>query len=973
MVNDAITVVGDMDELAASRTLAAVSLVPRSVGRYLLIEEIGKGGMGAVYSAFDPELERRVAIKLIDARAEPRARLRREAQAIARVTHPNVIAVYDVGEFEFIERRGVYMVMEMVEGADLRAWAGERRRSVAELLGVYVQAGRGLDAAHRKGVVHRDFKPANVLVAREGRVLVLDFGLARGLGQGEVDEHESAATLESAPDDSTSGARASASSSQASVSSLSAPLTRHGAVIGTPRFMSPEQHQTSIVDARSDQYSFCLALYIDLYRRLPFDESSFEALVDDKLAGIRDWDAPHVPAHVRAALQRGLHPDPDQRWPDMAGLVAALADDPRVRRRRVLALGLGLTMLAGSIGGAIAWDRHALAQCAERDAWLAGAWDEPRRAALIAAYDASGRSYAATARERALHELDAYADTLARIQADVCEDRHRERVEPDIAAARSACLEQRRERLGAMAEQLGNADARIVEHTVELLGALPAAEPCATIDTPLVEREVDPAARQAIERELFELELLAAAGDQPAALAGIAPVLTRARELDDPHTLMVALLQAGNLHAAARKQPEAEALLGEAARLAERKGDHDIAIDALLGLALTLEDMRGRWDEAQRVLGLALAKYEHRAGGSAGRWRFHYAQAGIHNQQKRREQARVELELALTSARVDQGAMTIAKILHALAMTETDLDLLEAAERHARESIELRIGVYGPDHPSLMYPLRALARIAGERKQPEQALVHLDRAIALGETRHGRDAPGLIEPHTDRAKALRQLARFDEALAEYVEAERLARANGQTAEEHLRMQSQLLVRLDRPSEALERAELALAEHRRVHGPDEQVPWLRARFFVHRGEALLANGRAEAALLDFRRAAELRALEDADGLLLRAWVGEGESELALARPDAARNAFERARAHREAGHDDGELTSAWLDFGLAKVAADPAERVQLCTTAIAGFEAAGDRVLAERVRAWLTSPSTSGQSIDHRDASLAAPR
>jgi tetratricopeptide (TPR) repeat protein/tRNA A-37 threonylcarbamoyl transferase component Bud32 len=957
MPNDAITIVGDVDELAASRTLAAVSLAPRSVGRYLLIEEIGKGGMGSVYSAFDPELERRVAIKLIDARAEPRARLRREAQAIARVTHPNVIAVYDVGEFEFIDRRGVYMVMEMVEGADLRAWAGERRRSVPELLGVYVQAGRGLDAAHEKGVVHRDFKPANVLVAKDGRVLVVDFGLARGLVHGELDERESAATLESA-EDSTSGARASASSSHASVSSLTAPLTRHGAVIGTPRFMSPEQHQTSIVDARSDQYSFCLALYIDLYRRLPFDESSFEALVDDKLAGVREWDAPHVPAHVRTALQRGLHPDPDQRWPDMASLVAALADDPRVRRRRALALGLGLSLLVGSLGGAIAWDRHALAQCADREAWLAGAWDESRRAAVIAAYDASELGYAATARERALEQLDTHADTLARIHADVCEDRHRERVEPDILAARSACLEQRRERLAAMAEQLGSADARIVEHTVEVLGALPAAEPCATIDTPLVEPEVDPAARHAIERELFELELLAAAGNQPEALAGIADVLARARELGDAHTLLVALLQAGNLHAAARKLPEAEALLGEAAELAERSGDHDLAIDALLGLALTLEDLRGRWDEAQRVLDLALAKYEHRAGGSAGRWRFHYAQAGIHNQQKRREAARAELELALTSARVDQSAMTIAKILHALAMTEVDLDQLEAAEAHARESIDLRVGVYGPDHPSLMYPLRALARIAGERKQPEQALVHLDRAIALGEARHGRDAAGQIEPHTDRGKTLRQLGRFGEALAEYVEAERLARANGQTAEEHLRMQSQLLVRLERPNEALERAELALAEHRRVHGPDEQVPWLRARFFVHRGEALLASGRAEAALLDFRRAAELRALEDADGLLLRAWVGEGESELALARPDAARRAFERARAHREAGHDDGELTSAWLDFGLAKVATDAAERERLCAVAIAGFEAAGDRELAERVRAWLASPSTS---------------
>ncbi|NVB37416.1 tetratricopeptide repeat protein [Pseudenhygromyxa sp. WMMC2535] len=973
--------------------------VPRSVGRYLLLEEIGKGGMGTVYSAFDPELERTVAIKLIDAptkrgdegqgrRGDAYRRLRREAQAIAQVSHPNVIAVHDVGEFEFAGRRGLFMVMELIDGSDLSRWLGARERSVAEILDVFIQAGRGLEAAHAKGIVHRDFKPTNVLVDGRGRVRVLDFGLARGEGEGEgergeaergeeerdldvgeIDESVAVARLlrergEGKDSAGESAAALSVGRSRGSASMLSVPLTRHGAIMGTPRYMSPEQHMTAGVDARSDQYSFCLALYVALFRKLPFDESNAKALITSKFAGVQEWSAPEVPGHVIAALQRGLDLDPEQRWPDMGSLVAALADDPKGRRRRRIAVFAGVGALAVAVAAGVLWDRQAVASCADQRAWIEQAWGPRQVAAVEQAFSAVERPYAAKALEQVRGELDRYAEVLAGGHEGLCLDEHRGGLSDAVLAARAACFSEDLARLQAVVARFSAAGAEggtkgqggsegVVERAAEVLSVLPDPEACAALERPQAHTVFDPAAREAIETELFDLELLSAAGERAAAIEHLGPLLERARSLDDAYTLTSVLIRAGSIQASVHEDEVAEQLLSEAVISAETLGAHDLAIDALTGLARALTDRRGRWDDAQRSLDFARAKYAREPGGSDGEWILHYIQASIHVQHERKPEAMAEYERALEFA-LGEPPMVRARILHALAFTEARAGKPEQAEAHAAESIALRVEVYGPEHPNLMYPLRAMAEIARDRGHYDDALARLDRARALGEARYGPDSVLLVEPHAEKAVTLRKLGRYEEALAEYEEAARLRRVNqDEDLGETLRMQSQVLTRLGRNEEALARADEALAEHREHHGSDEQVPWLRARFVMHRGEALLGLGRYREALIDFERAAELRTAEKSDSLLVRIWVGAGEACLGLGELERAAELFARARAHNEADEGEGGRTLARLDLGLARVSHDPDERRRLAQAAIAGFtDAGGDEDLAEAARAWL---------------------
>jgi hypothetical protein len=286
------------------------------VGRYVVAELIGAGGMGVVYRCDDPELNRRVAVKLLrkDLRAAiGEARLLREAQAMARISHQNVIAVHDVGTYE----QQVFVAMELVEGESLRAWVKGRVRPVAEIVQVFAAAGRGLAAAHSAGLIHRDFKPDNVLVGTDARVRVTDFGLARVDEEGRESEPQAAAAV-----------------------AVDEPLTMSGAVIGTPAYMAPEQHRGGHVDARSDQFAFCVALYEALYGERPFAGKTYAELAAEVKAGrVRPAPAGRrvaVPASLRAIVLRGLAVRPGDRFATMDDLLEALGRD-RTRVPRTLA------------------------------------------------------------------------------------------------------------------------------------------------------------------------------------------------------------------------------------------------------------------------------------------------------------------------------------------------------------------------------------------------------------------------------------------------------------------------------------------------------------------------------------------------------------------------------------------------------------------------------------------------------------
>ena len=280
------------------------------VGRYIVRSGVGAGAMGRVYAAYDPTLDREVALKLLHpsaGSAHLEARLLREAKAMARLAHhPEVVPVYDAG------RHGaqLFIAMEFVEGGTLRAWLATRPRSWREIVAVFQRAGRGLAHAHARGLVHRDFKPDNVLVGRDGRVRVTDFGLARVLR-----DVADAAPISSGPTHRAGARRA-----------VDASLTRTGTLVGTPAYMAPEQLDGGNADARSDIFSFCVALYEALYGERPFKGSTVAQLRDVTSRG--RISPPRgdrgVPRGLGRALRMGLRPRSEDRHASMAALLEAV-------------------------------------------------------------------------------------------------------------------------------------------------------------------------------------------------------------------------------------------------------------------------------------------------------------------------------------------------------------------------------------------------------------------------------------------------------------------------------------------------------------------------------------------------------------------------------------------------------------------------------------------------------------------------
>jgi WD40 repeat protein/predicted Ser/Thr protein kinase len=299
--------------------------LPVRIGRYDVIGRIGSGGMGVIYSAFDRALGRKVAVKLINPRGtnpeQARVRLLREAKALARLSHPNIVHVYEVGTFE----DGVFVAMEFVEGTTLRRWQSLGDRPWRQVLAAYIAAGQGVAAGHEAGVVHRDFKPDNVLVRRDDEVRVIDFGLARTQADPVPFEPQGF-------DETTEGEVA---------------LTKTGTLMGTPAYMAPEQFKGEPADARSDQFAFCIALYEALYGYRPFAGATVKRVATNVLTGKVEPPPKYtdVPEKVYRVLLRGLEVLPEDRYPDLKHLLDELpSDGPRSLRwfaGALVLLGLG--------------------------------------------------------------------------------------------------------------------------------------------------------------------------------------------------------------------------------------------------------------------------------------------------------------------------------------------------------------------------------------------------------------------------------------------------------------------------------------------------------------------------------------------------------------------------------------------------------------------------------------------------------
>lgn len=435
-------------------------------GRYEVLEPIAGGGMGVVYAARDPDLDRRVAIKVVHPRrkgdARSQSRLLREARALARLDHPNVVKVHDVLSHD----DEIFVVMELVSGETLASWEAAAPRNCDEVLKAYIQAGKGLVAAHALDIVHRDFKPSNAIIGADGRVRVLDFGLAR-LESGDVD-----------PDD-------------AQGASGAITKTVPGAVFGTLVYAAPEQLSSGEVTAASDQFSFCVALHRALEGTPPFAGTSVSELVTNIRASapVIATDGRRVPTWLRATMFRGLAFDPGARHPSMASLLAELERPRGWRRWRLPATMVSVGAIATVATLLLQGRAAAPASCdgGARDAALV--WSPVTRAVVGNAISRVGTAYASNAADTVIMGLDGHIRDWRAVHREACLEHQHAATSDALFDREMACLHRRLDDMSSAIGVLQGTTAASVDQAADVVAGIPTSAECTDLtrllaDTP---------------------------------------------------------------------------------------------------------------------------------------------------------------------------------------------------------------------------------------------------------------------------------------------------------------------------------------------------------------------------------------------------------------------------------------------------------------------------------------------------------
>ncbi|HKE17015.1 MAG TPA: serine/threonine-protein kinase [Kofleriaceae bacterium] len=704
------------------------------VGRYVVLDRLAAGGMGQVHIARDPDLDRKVALKLVrDRNGEPggsaaQARLLREAQAMARLAHPNVVAIHDVGTLG--DR--VFMAMELVEGVTLGEWLTAAPREAAAILAVFVQAGRGLAAAHAAGIVHRDFKPANVLVGDDGRVRVTDFGLARARRDPDV-----IADLARAP------------------TALVGLGTETGAVVGTPLYMAPEQHRGDAIDARTDQFAFCVALYEALHRQRPFRGATADELAAEVLAGrlVPPPASSRVPDRASRAVARGLAVDPADRHATMDALLDKLAAAPRRGRWIAAAAVAAAGVIAAALALVLGRAATPAPSCDGGAAFAAAAWDAPRRVAMRTAFAASGSPRASTVFAEATALLDRRAGDIARAHDASCRATHLTGEQSDaVLDLRASCLDRQREELAALTGLFGRADVAVVGRALDAIYDLPPASECDAARVLAARDAAPPAAAAAkvaqLRRDLAAAGALGLAGKYRESVAAARRIADAARAVGYGPIEASALLRLGKSEITMHDARAAEDGLTSALHAATRAGAETTAADAALSLGYLTGIEMGRQDEGERWLGQGKALVER--SGARGRLAADALQLeGLFAREAGRYKE------ALTAFRAAQDAYRAAHgpghpnvglMLSAAGTMMAELGDLAGAQAAHEQALAILEKAYGKDDPDLVVPLVNLGQVVARRGDTRKAIALHERAISLEEAASGADSFGLATP-----------------------------------------------------------------------------------------------------------------------------------------------------------------------------------------------------------------------------------
>ncbi len=962
---------------APTASIGAGVMAPRRldrgvcVGRFVILDRVGEGGMGVVYKAYDPDLERAVALKFLHVTtgdSQPssgrRERLLREAKALARLSHPNVLAVYDVGTFD----SDVFLATEFVEGTTLSSWLHDEKRSRAELLRAVLASGDGLAAAHRAGLVHRDFKPANVIVGKDGRVRVLDFGLARAESaeSASLREIALASPLDSVsasprpqgrsahPTDVTkregasslSAARTREPTIQELPSSISSPvssrsqdspssglldmtITEFGQILGTPRFMAPEQHLGRTADARSDQFSFCVTLYEALYGEFPFEGRGEEYAANVTQGRIRNpTPGSDVPRWLRAILLRGLSVAPGDRFASMDQILAELRRDPHAKRNRWAAIAGAALLVVGVTVGVRSARRAEEAPCRGAEKKLVGVWDDARKRAVHDAFVATGSATAEDTYARVAGALDSYAHGWVAMHTDACEaTRVRGEQSADLLDLRVECLNERLEELRAQVDVLAHADSSALGKAVQAVRALPRFDACAdaaALRAP-IRPPADAAARarvDAVRVEIAQAKALQRAGSYEAAKAIATKATDEAAALAYRPVEAEALFELGDLQDDEGDYTLAEHTLRRSAAAAIAGGHEAQAARSLTAIVAEVGLREAHFESAHEWALLAQAEVD-RSNDPFVKGELPRNVARVFTREGKYEDARANAEkcLAIWEPALGEDDYAIAGALTDLGNTFfSEGRYPEAITRYER-SLAIQEKALGPTSPSLGPNLNNLGEVYNKLGDYDRATQSLSRARSVWEGALGPDHPKVALATENLATTRRLQGDADAALDLAKHA--LAIWQKALGDEHpdvalglfgvaegLRMKGEYV-------EALAMHERALAMRERILGPKHSDV---AESLVAVGETRLDEGHGELATAPLERALSLMDADTVDAVTL----GDARFDLAraLAKADPARSLAEarRARESYEAVAGMGSRAKARLadiDAWIAK--------------------------------------------------------
>ncbi len=792
-----------------------------TLGRFAIERTLGTGGMGIVFAAHDPVLDRRVAVKLMrvaiaaDSADSRRGRLLREAQALAKLTHPNVVTVYEAG----VIGSAVFIAMELVEGGTLRDWMAQER-PWREVVAMFVGAGRGLAAAHAAGLVHRDFKPANVLIDGDGRAKVSDFGL---VGLADSDAPSSVAPAADSP--------------------LHTTLTETGAALGTPAYMAPEQVRGEHVDARADQYSFCVSLHEALFGHRPDD-------------GVADGARPRsVPGWLQRAVMRGLEADPEARHPSMAALVDLLDRRPR-RGRRIAIAAIAATALGGAAAGGWLLSRGEPAaapagvDCDGAGDGFAAVWTETARGRVVQAFTAAV-PYGAEAGARAGKGIDDYGARWSGTRIEACRATHeRGEQSPELLDRRMSCLDRALVDVAATVDLLGHATKDVVEKAARIVATLPDPSACnpalqsATVPIP------DEPRAQALVADLAKLRTLILKGDFKAARSLAIATRDAATSLGHPGLLAQALGRYAEIMES-EDPAAAKAALEQALAEAARAGDRDQ--EAFLSLRmLERAYKKGERDPIEALLPIARAAAAREGVSRALRRDFANREAIALDRLGKFDEA---LQACARIAPLEDDSHLTSTQCPCVVTSEAQRN--DEAVRYCQAALDVSIKELGEHHPLTAARMANQAMALGRIGRNEESLAMSERSLAVNEATYGPDSLDVAEVLAIVAGKRIHLGQFEQALRDGERVLAIQTKAGETSPRRLGLTYELIgkvqVRLGKHDEGVPNLQKALKLTETALGPEH--PGLTIALF-NTGEALNIANRPQDGLAAYRRCTDL---------------------------------------------------------------------------------------------------------------------